>query len=183
MKSSKFFFTILCCLCFTFINAQTTYKGVTIDRDKSDNTRITIRNANDAAVKVKLQYKVGSRETSWIDYGGYIRVEKYSTETVRVGSKIYGLNLIYVDILNQEKVGEFFQELFGGEQKTNSNTSSNSSSTNNSSSSSNSNSNENGLRCFKCGGSGTIDGHTCPECNGTGKQTKPVPFPEPEKRY
>lgn len=134
MKSIKLFLTTLCCMCFINISAQTTYKGVTIDRDKTDNTCITIQNVNDAPVKVKLKYKIGSRETAWIDYGGYIEVEKYSTKKVSVGSKIYGLNLTYVDILYGkqfiEDVGEFFSggNSSGSSSSTSSNTSSSSSS-------------------------------------------------------
>jgi hypothetical protein len=120
MKNIRLIFTILCILCCSVLTAQTTYKGVTIDRDKSDNTCITVKNSNKAPVKVKLQYKIGSRETNWIDYGGggYIRVEGYDTRTLSVGSKIYGLNLIYVDILNGEQffkdAGEFIGDLFSG---------------------------------------------------------------------
>lgn len=28
--------------------------------------------------------------------------------------------------------------------------------------------------CRKCGGSGKVEGRTCPECEGTGKVTTPI---------
>ena len=182
MKSCKLIITMLCCLYCSFMNAQTTYKGVTIDRSHQDNRVIVVKNANNYPVNIKMQYKIGSRETDWIDFShSYTRIEANATKEYSVGSKIYGLNLIYVDILQEgARVGEFFKVLLTGnsEGKQNGN-----STTSNSSSETNTESSSSGLRCYKCNGSGTIDGQTCPECNGSGKQTKPVPFPEPEKRY
>ena len=185
LKSLKYLFAVICCMYCVLISAQTTYKGVTIDRDRSDVTCVVISNSNSYPVDIKFQYKIGSKTEAWRDFSyDYLYLEAHEKKTVSVGSKIYGLNLIYVDIL-KPSVGDQILNFFSV--STNNNTS-NTGSNNNSGSSnygsnSNSSSNISGLNCYKCGGSGTLNGGTCPECGGSGKQTKPVPFPEPEKRY
>ena len=168
----------MCSMCCAIMIAQPpTYKGVTIDRDRDDNTCIVAKNSNSYPVEIRMQYKVGSRDTEWRDYStGKVRIEANSTKRFYVSSKIYGLNLIYVDILQPSVIGQVFEALVGTDG--NGTSTKTSTTTNTNSSSENS-----GLNCYKCGGSGTYNGQTCPECNGTGKQTKPVPFPEPEKRY
>ena len=115
-----FIFTILFCLFCSFVNAQTDYKGVYLDRDR-DNVKVAIvKNTNKYPVKVKFQYKIGSRDTEWITYinqhgswyDDYIEIEPNKVMRCSVGSKIYGLNLIYVDIL-QPSVGEQILEGIG----------------------------------------------------------------------
>lgn len=185
MKTFKFIITILSCMFCVSINAQTTYKGVTIDRDHQDNRCVVVKNANNYPVDIMFQYKIGSRNEAWRDFSdNYVYIEANQTKVFSVGSKIYGLNLIYVDILKPsigEQILNFFSESTGGDSRQNS-----SYNTNNGYSGSNGssyNSNITGLNCYKCGGSGKINGETCSECGGSGKQTKPVPFPEPEKKY
>lgn len=122
MKSFKLIFTILFCLFCLFLNAQTNYKGVYLDRDQSEKylNAAIIKNTNKYPVIVKFQYKVGSRDTEWINYinehdgwyDDYIEIEAYGEEKCYVESKIYGLNLIYVDIL-QPSVGEKILEGIG----------------------------------------------------------------------
>ena len=183
MKNFKYIVTFLCSISCATINAQTTYKGVTIDRDSQDNRCVVVKNANSYPVDVKFQYKIGSRDEAWRDFSyDYLYLEANQTKVFSVGSKIYGLNLIYVDILKPsvgDKILNFFSVSTDNGQKSSSNTNNGYTGSNESNSSSNST----GLNCYKCGGSGKINGATCPECGGSGKQTKPVPFPEPEKRY
>lgn len=101
MKSFKLFFTILCCICCASISAQTTYKGVTIDRDRNDVKCIVVKNANSYPVKIKMDYKIISRDTEWkpFRYGEMIEIPANEERRFWVESKIYGLNLNYVDIL------------------------------------------------------------------------------------
>ena len=101
MKSFKFIFTILCCLCCAFSNAQSTYKGVTIDRDHNDVTCIVVTNSNSYPVKIKMDYKIISRDTEWrpFRYGEMVEIPANEVRKFWVESKIYGLNLNYVDIL------------------------------------------------------------------------------------
>lgn len=113
MKSLKYFFAILCCSCSSYIIAQTTYKDVTIDRDHHDNTVVNVINYNKYPVKVKFQYIAGSKTASWVSYtervgsyeNNYTEVNAKETKQLYIGSKIYGLRLTYVDIL-QPSVGE-----------------------------------------------------------------------------
>lgn len=107
MKSLKFSSFILCCLCCSFVYAGgTTYKGVTIDRYYEDNKVIVVWNENAYPVQIKMQYKIGNRDTEWIDYSrDLIEIPANKKQLFPVGYKIYGLNLIYVDIL-QPSVGE-----------------------------------------------------------------------------
>lgn len=86
------------CFC-TLINAQTTYKGVTIDRDHYDNTSIRVTNSNNYPVQIRLEYKVGSKDAEWRTYIVDHKLNAhYEGILGSVGSKIYGLKLTYVDI-------------------------------------------------------------------------------------
>lgn len=102
MKSVKIFFSVLFTLCCMLTNAQTTYKGVTIDRDKKDNTCVVVTNANNYPVKIKFEYKIGSRDTEWVPfrYGDLIEIPANEERKYWAPSKIYGLNLSYVDIIH-----------------------------------------------------------------------------------
>lgn len=188
MKSIRYIFAVICCMSFMLINAQTTYKGVTIDRDRNDVTCVVITNSNSYPVDIKFQYKIGSKTEAWRDFSyDYLYLEAHEKKIVSVGSKIYGLNLIYVDILKPsvgDQILDFLSISSGSNTSSaNSNNTSGTSNYGGSSSSTNSSSNGSGLNCYKCGGSGILNGSTCLECGGSGKQTKPVPFPEPQKRY
>lgn len=179
MKTFKFLVIFLSCICSTFVNAQTTYKGVTIDRDRSDVTCVIITNANSYPVDIKFQYKIGNKAEAWRDFShDYLYLDAHEKKIISVGSKIYGLNLIYVDIL-KPSVGDQILDFFSGPTSSNSSNTSSYNDSGNYSSNSSYSSNITGLKCYKCGGSGTLNGGTCPECGGNGKQTKPVPFPEP----
>lgn len=120
MKSIKFIITILCCLCCSLLSAQTTYKNVTIDRDRKNVNQVVVTNENNYPVQVKFRYMVGSKNAEWkeyIDYNGsyandYIEVDAKRSKTINLGNKIYGLNLTYVDIL-QPSVGEKILEGVG----------------------------------------------------------------------
>lgn len=108
MKLTHFSISLICLFLCGMLNAQTTYKGVTLDRDKSDVKKFTLYNTNDYPVHVRVRYKIGSKESNWIDYdNGNDDIEVPARgEAVRcVGSKIYGLKLYFVDIL-QPSVGE-----------------------------------------------------------------------------
>ena len=123
MKSLKFIFTIFCCICCTFLSAQTTYKGVTIDRDYQDNKCVVVKNSNSYPVEIRFQYKVGSRDTEWRDFTtSTIHIEANSTERYYVNSKIYGLNLIYVDILQPSFLKQVVESLGGNQQQQEQNT-------------------------------------------------------------
>lgn len=116
MKSFKFIFTVLCCMCCIFLNAQTTYKGVTIDRDRSDVTCIVVTNSNSYPVNIKMDYKIISRDTEWkpFRYGEMVQIPANETMKFWAESKIYGLNLNYVDILKPSVVGQIFEAMGGG---------------------------------------------------------------------
>ena len=116
MKSLKFIFIIVFGSCCLTANGQTTYKDVKLDRDASDKTAFVIKNFNDYPVEVKFQFKVGSRDTEWIDfYGGNpITVDKHKTFSQSIGTKIYALKLTYVDILQPsfgEKAEQFIDNM------------------------------------------------------------------------
>ncbi len=115
MKSFKFIFTVLCCMCCIFLNAQTTYKGVTIDRDRKDVTCIVVTNSNSYPVNIKMDYKIISRDTEWkpFRYGEMVQIPANETMRFWAESKIYGLNLNYVDILKPSAIGQFFEALGG----------------------------------------------------------------------
>ncbi len=118
MKSIKIIFTVVFCLTFSFIYAQSTsYKGVSVSRgvyigDYQQYRNISgfdekeyfcVSNENGCPAKVKIQYKVGSRDGAWIDYEDYehsniIDVEPNKSVTRGVGQKIFGLKIIYVHL-------------------------------------------------------------------------------------
>ena len=116
MKSFKFIITIICCVYCAFLSAQTTYKGVTIDRDRSDVTCIVVTNSNSYPVNIKMDYKIISKDTEWkpFRYGEMVQIPANETRRFWAESKIYGLNLNYVDILKPSVVGQIFEVLGGG---------------------------------------------------------------------
>ena len=65
LKSLKYLFAVIFCMYCVLISAQTTYKGVTIDRDRSDVTCIVVTNSNSYPVNIKMDYKIISRDTEW----------------------------------------------------------------------------------------------------------------------
>lgn len=115
MKSFKFIFTVLFAFSCLFVNAQSTYKGVTIDRDRYDNTVFNAYNSNNYPVKIQVEYKIGSRDSEWRSFrnGDYVEIPANSTKTYRLGNKIYALNLTYVDIL-KPGVGEYIDAFVTG---------------------------------------------------------------------
>lgn len=115
MKSIKLFFTVLLGFCFTMVYAESSYKNVTIDRDKYDNTCFTAQNFNSYPVKIQVEYKIGSRDAEWRDYqgGAYIDIPANKTLKFPVGSKIFALKLTYVDIL-KPTVGEVIDAVLFG---------------------------------------------------------------------
>ena len=121
MKSFKLFITILCCICCASLSAQTTYKGVTIDRDRSDVKCIVVTNSNSYPVKIKMDYKIINRDTEWIPfrYGDLIEIPANEVRKFWVESKIYGLNLNYVDILKPSVLEQVVDALggYGGQQQ------------------------------------------------------------------
>lgn len=119
MKKSKFISLFTLSLCFCVIsNAQTTYKNVTIDRDRDNNTCVIVNNANDYPVLIGFEYKIGSRDAAWIVYPHAEEIPaKAKIRYAYVGSKIYGLKLTYVDILQPsflEKVAEGIDQFATG---------------------------------------------------------------------
>lgn len=117
MKTIKSFIILLLCACCSFANAQTTYKGVTIDRDPDNNTYIIVRNANSCSASIRMQYKIGSRDAEWREFINWEDRLEYTQDpsntipantTVRfmVYSKIYALKLTYVHL----NVGEVIKE-------------------------------------------------------------------------
>lgn len=101
MKKSRFISLLTLSLCFCVIsNAQTTYKNVTIDRDRDETSCVIVNNANDYPVQIHFQYKVGSQDAPWQDYPYGDEFPPRTKERYAcVGEKIYGLKLTYVDIL------------------------------------------------------------------------------------
>lgn len=102
---NNLFATFLFILCVSNVNAQTTYNRVTLDRGKDDETNcIYLYNDNADSVKVFIQYKIGNRETNWIDYP----VEELippSIDPQRIGcvdSTIIGLKLVDVIIVRDK---------------------------------------------------------------------------------
>lgn len=115
MKSFKFIFTVLFSMFCVLINAQSTYKGVTIDRDRNDVKCIVVTNSNNYPVNIKMDYKIISRDTEWkpFRYGELVHIPANETMRFWAESKIYGLNLNYVDIL-QPSVFEQVVKAIGG---------------------------------------------------------------------
>lgn len=87
------------------IFAQTTYKGVTLDRGKDSETNcIYIFNDNDDSVRVIVQYKIGNRNTNWIDYPINNLIPPSIDVAQKIGcvdSTIIGLNLVDVKIVKK----------------------------------------------------------------------------------
>lgn len=98
------FISLLLVVCaFHSICAQTTYKGVTLDRGTDSETNcIYIFNDNADSVRVHIQYKIGNRNTEWIDYPIPNLIPPSTLEPEKVGcidSVIIGLNLVDVKIV------------------------------------------------------------------------------------
>lgn len=99
---NKIFTTILFILCLSNVSAQTTYNQVTLDRGKDDETNcIYIHNENLDSVFIFIQYKIGNRETEWIDFPVPNKIPP-TVEPLKIGcvdSTIIGLKLVDVMIL------------------------------------------------------------------------------------
>lgn len=99
---NKIFTTILFILCISNVSAQTTYNQVTLDRGKDDETNcIYIHNENLDSVFIFIQYKIGNRETEWIDFPVPNKIPP-TVEPLKIGcvdSTIIGLKLVDVMIL------------------------------------------------------------------------------------
>lgn len=97
-----FFATFLFILCISNVSAQTTYNQVTLDRGKDDETNcIYIHNENLDSVFIFIQYKIGNRETEWIDFPVPNKIPP-TVEPLKIGcvdSTIIGLKLVDVMIL------------------------------------------------------------------------------------
>lgn len=97
-----FFATFLFILCISNVSAQTTYNQVTLDRGKDDETNcIYIHNENLDSVFIFIQYKIGNRETEWIDFPVSNKIPP-TVEPLKIGcvdSTIIGLKLVDVMIL------------------------------------------------------------------------------------
>lgn len=105
----RFYLTaFLWVVCACSIYAQTTYMGVTLDRGKDSETNcIYIFNDNADSVRVFIQYKIGNRETNWIDYPVPQLIPPSILEPYKVGSvdsTIIGLKLLDVKIVNNDYV-------------------------------------------------------------------------------
>ena len=102
---NNLFATFRFILCVSNVNAQTTYNRVTLDRGKDDETNcIYIYNDNADSVKVFIQYKIGNRETNWIDYP-IVELIPPSIDPQRIGcvdSTIIGLKLVDVIIVRDK---------------------------------------------------------------------------------
>lgn len=107
MKKYKYILAILlsCCFCIAS-SAQSSYKGVTIDRGPAPSkvSVVIVSNSNPYPCKFDFQYKIGSKESSWHGYGydfnNYETTEIGAHETIELdlGEKIYALKITYVDI-------------------------------------------------------------------------------------
>lgn len=117
MKNLKILFVLLCCFCSSIINAQTTYKNVTIDRDRDNNTYIVVRNDNSCSADIRMQYKIGSKDAEWREFTSWenrLEFTQNPTNTIpanttvrfMVFSKIYALKLTYVHL----NIGEVIKE-------------------------------------------------------------------------
>lgn len=103
MKRRIFYFSFLLIVCACDLCAQTTYKRVTLDRGKGSETNcIYILNDNADSVMVFIQYKVGNRNTEWIDYPVPQLIPPTILDPQLIGcvdSTIIGLNLLDVIIV------------------------------------------------------------------------------------
>lgn len=88
--------------------AQTTYMGVTLDRGKDSETNcIYIFNDNADSVRVFIQYKIGNRNTNWIDYPVPDLIPPSILEPQKIGcvdSTIIGLKLLDVMIVKEKYI-------------------------------------------------------------------------------
>lgn len=122
---NKIFTTILFILCFSNVSAQTTYNQVTLDRGKDDETNcIYVYNENLDSVFIFIQYKIGNRETEWIDFPVPDKIPP-TIEPLKIGcvdSTIIGLKLVDVMITrdsdtkkttkNDNSFKQFFKSIF-----------------------------------------------------------------------
>ncbi len=99
------FATFLFILCVLNVSAQTTYNQVTLDRGKDTETNcIYVLNDNADSVQVYIQYKIGNRQTDWIDYP-VLDLIPPSIEPQKIGcvdSTIIGLKLVDVIIVREK---------------------------------------------------------------------------------
>lgn len=90
--------------CHTY--AQSTYNGVTLDRGKEPETNcMYIFNDNDDSVRVVIQYKIGNRNTDWIDYPTPQLIPPSILGAQKIGcidSTIIGLKLVDVIIMKDQ---------------------------------------------------------------------------------
>lgn len=123
MKSNKFILTIMLVLGCSFLSAQTTYKGVTIDRDSKNNEYIVVRNSNSCSATIQMQYKIGSKDAEWRDFTNWEnrlewtenptnKIPANSTVTFMVFSKIYALKITYVHLNVGEIIGETIDAMY-----------------------------------------------------------------------
>lgn len=121
MKNFKIFFVLLSFMCCPIINAQTTYRRVTIDRDRENNTYIVVRNDNSCSADIRMQYKIGSKDAEWREFTNWENRLEYTqnpsstipantTVKFMVFSKIYALKLTYVHL----NIGEAIREGIDG---------------------------------------------------------------------
>ena len=96
------FIVLLSVVCAYHVCAQTTYKGITLDRGKDDETNcIYVYNENSDSCLVIVQYKIGNRDTNWIDYP-IDELIPPSIDPQKIGcidSTIIGLKLVDVIIM------------------------------------------------------------------------------------
>ena len=114
MKSYKILLAIMCSLCCSLVSAQTTYKNVTVDRDRSDVKSFNIINGNNCPVDVRVQYKVGSREAEWKSYFVDGQIGANETRLCPVGSKIYALKITYVHVDCRDQIREGIDAFVSG---------------------------------------------------------------------
>lgn len=117
MKTSKLFIILCLSVCFcAIVNAQSTYKGITIDRGNPDVDCIYVTNTNSYPCSISLEYKTGSKEAPWRTFSvtDNIPANVQHRKLGSVGSKIYGLKLTYVDILQPNVIEKFINVLNGG---------------------------------------------------------------------
>lgn len=103
MKRRLIYFSFLLVVCAYNLCAQTTYKRVTLDRGKGSETNcIYVLNDNADSVMIFIQYKVGNRNTEWIDYPVPQLIPPTILDQQLIGcvdSTIIGLNLLDVIIV------------------------------------------------------------------------------------
>ena len=112
MRTYKLSLILLISISFcTIINAQTSYKGITIDRNKDDVSCIDVKNSNSHPCYIEVEYKIGSKEGRWLSLAVRNPIPPNSNYTLDcVGSKIYGLKITYVEIQRPD----VFQNLMKG---------------------------------------------------------------------